>query len=137
MTKPAWRWVQESVVLAIHGQQLAEHGGLPGIRDRSLLLSALASPQNLAVYGDPDVADLAATYTCGISRNHAFFDGNKRTAFVVGYIFLLDNGYDLIASDHEATTAMLSVAEGLMTEAELAVWFRAYLRELPSQPEIP
>jgi death on curing protein len=131
VTRRAWKWVQENVVLAIHGQQLAEHGGLPGIRDRALLLSALACPQQLAAYKKPHVADLAASYTCAISRNHPFFDGNKRTAFVVGYVFLLDNGYDFIASNQEATTTMLSVAEGSMTEAELAAWLRAYSRKLP------
>jgi death on curing protein len=137
VSKPTWKWVNENVVLAIHDQQLAEHGGLSGTRDHALVLSALARPLHLATFDDPDVAELAAAYAYGISRNHGFLDGNKRTAFVVAYVFLLDNGYDLIATDQEATTTMVSVAEGQMTEAELAVWFRAYVHGLPPLPEHP
>jgi death-on-curing protein len=121
--------VGESVVLAVHEQQLAEHGGPVGIRDHGLVQSALVRPQNLAAYGDPDAADLAACYAWGISRNHGFVDGNKRTAFVVAYVFLLDNGYDLTAADQQAVTVMLSVANGLVTEADLATWFRVHIRE--------
>lgn len=130
MTAPVWRWIKESSVLAIHEEQIAEHGGLAGIRDMPLLLSALGRPQNLATYGNPDIADLAATYASGIARNHAFLDGNKRTAWVVAEIFLLKNGYELIADDREGVTTMLAVADGTMSEPELALWFRTYIRPL-------
>jgi death-on-curing protein len=128
------RWVSADVVLAVHDEQLAEHGGLPGLRDESLLLSALARPQNLAAYGTPDVADLAGAYAVGIMRNHAFLDGNKRTGLVVSAgVFLPYNGYELVASDAEMVRIMLAVADGSMTEENLAVWFRTYMR--PLRPE--
>lgn len=96
----------------------------------ALLLSALARPQNLAAYGNPNVADLAASYAIGIARNHAFLDGNKRTAWVVAEIFLLKNGYELIASDRDGVTTMLAVADGTMSEPEFALWVRTYIRPL-------
>jgi death on curing protein len=130
VTVPAWRWIKESSVLAIHEEQIAEHGGLAGVRDLPLLQSALARPQNLAGYGDPDVADLAASYAIGIARNHAFLDGNKRTAWVVAETFLLKNGYELIARDEDGVTAMLGVADGSMPEQEFAIWLRTYIRPL-------
>jgi len=107
---------------------LAEHGGLRGIRDQSLLLSALARPQNLAAYGDPDVADLAAAYATGITRNHALIDGNKRTGLAVALVFLLDNQYELIAANDDLVMTMLAVADGTMPEPELAIWQRTYTR---------
>jgi len=125
VTDADWRWVRRDVVLAIHEQQLAEQGGMGGIRDHGLLDSALARPENLASYGRPDLADLAAAYAYGIVRNHAFIDGNKRTAFVVAYVFLLDHDHDLGASDAEAVTTMLALAAGEMGETALAEWFRA------------
>lgn len=128
MTAPAWRWIKESSVLAIHEEQIAEHGGLAGIRDLSLLLSALARPQHLEAYGNPDVADLGAAYAVGIARNHPFLDGNKRTAWVVAETFLLKNGYELIASDRDGVTTMLAVADGTMSEPEFALWLRTYIR---------
>ncbi len=132
MSQTEWRWVAEDVVLAIHDEQLAEHGGMKGLREESLLLSALARPQNLAAYGTPDVADLAASYAVGIARNHAFIDGNKRTALVVAAgVFLPLNGYKLTASDGETVRVMLSVADGTMPEEELATWFRNHLAPLP------
>ena len=130
MTVPAWRWIKESSVLAIHEEQIAEHGGLAGIRDLPLLLSALARPKNLAAYGNPDIADLAAAYTVGLARNHAFLDGNKRTAWVVAETFLLKNGYELIAGDRDGLITMLAVAEGSMSEAEFALWLRTYSRPI-------
>ncbi len=133
MTTPQWRWIRDSSVLAIHDEQIAEHGGLAGVRDLSLLLSALARPQNLAAYGSPDIADLATAYAIGIARNHAFLDGNKRTAWVVAETFLLKNGYELIARDEDGVTTMLSVADGTISEPELAVWFRAYIRPLNTE----
>jgi death on curing protein len=125
-----WKWVGDDVVLAIHDAQLAEHGGLPGVRDLALVQSALARPQNLASYGEPDIAELAASYAYGIANNHGFFDGNKRTAFVVAYLFLLDHGYDLTASDTEAVRIMLAVASGDVAESELVTWFRRYSAEV-------
>jgi death-on-curing protein len=128
MTGPAWRWITESSVLAIHDEQIAEHGGLAGVRDLPLLQSALARPQNLEAYGNPDIADLAAAYAVGIARNHAFLDGNKRTAWVVAETFLLKNGYELIAGDRDGVMTMLAVADGTMSERELAIWLRTYIR---------
>jgi death-on-curing protein len=134
VSQEEWRWVSEDSVLAIHDEQLAEHGGMAGLRDRSLLLSALARPQNLAAYGTPDVADLAASYAVGIARNHAFIDGNKRTALVVAAgVFLPLNGYKLTASDGETVRVMLSVADGSMPEEELASWFRTHTVPLPPE----
>ncbi|MGA2207526.1 MAG: type II toxin-antitoxin system death-on-curing family toxin [Terracidiphilus sp.] len=130
MTTSAWRWIKEGSVLAIHDEQIAEHGGLAGVRDLALLLSALARPQNLAAYGNPDIADLAAAYAVGIARNHAFLDGNKRTAWVAAETFLLKNGYELMARDQDAVTTMLAVADGTMPEPEFAVWLRTYIRPL-------
>lgn len=128
MTDRKWNWIPENVVLAVHEALLAEHGGLGGIRDESLLLSALSRPQNLAAYGAPDAADLAAAYAAGITRNHAFVDGNKRTGLAVAMVFLLDNGYELIAANDDLVMTMLSVADGTMSEPELAVWLRTYIR---------
>ena len=134
MSQGDWRWVSVDVVLAIHDEQLAEHGGIKGLRDESLLLSALARPQNLAAYGTPDVADLAASYAVGIARNHAFIDGNKRTALVVAAgVFLPLNGYKLTASDGETVRVMLTVAEGSMAEQELALWFRTHAVLMPPE----
>jgi death-on-curing protein len=128
MTGPSWNWVPENVVLAIHEEMLAAHGGLGGIRDQSLLLSALARPQNLAAYSEPDVADLAAAYAAGITRNHAFIDGNKRTGLAVALVFLLDNDYEITAANDDLVMTMLAVADGSMSEPELAIWVRTYIR---------
>ncbi len=128
MTRSEWRWVRDNSVLAIHDEQIAEHGGLAGVRDPSLLLSSLARPRNLAAYGDPDLADLAAAYATGIARNHAFLDGNKRTAWVVAEVFLLKNGYELTASDGDGVRVMLAVADGSMPEVKLAAWIREWMR---------
>jgi death on curing protein len=130
MTASSWRWIQESSVLAIHEEQIAEHGGLGGIRDLPLLQSALARPQNLEAYGDPDVAALAAAYAVGIARNHPFLDGNKRTAWVVAETFLLKNGYELVAGDREGVATMLSLAEGVLPEEQFASWLRANIQLL-------
>lgn len=131
MSESAWYWVAENAIYAIHDEQIAEHGGLAGVRDKALLLSALARPQNLVAYGNPDIADLAAAYAVGIARNHPFLDGNKRTAIVVaGGVFLPLNGYELVADNREIVRVMLAVAEGLMADAELAAWFRTYMKAL-------
>lgn len=120
-----WRWLGELLVIAVHDEQLAEHGGRAGLRDLALLQSALARPLNLAAYGDPDAFDLAAAYAFGIARNHPFADGNKRTAFVAAAVFLLDNGHEIEATDEAIVTVMLSVSAGSTSERELAAWLRA------------
>jgi death-on-curing protein len=111
-------------VLAVHDEQLAEHGGLPGVRAPDLLASALARPRNLYEYGEPDLADMAASYGFGIARNHPFADGNKRTALVVTQLFLELNGHQLAASDPECVATFLALAAGELTERELATWIR-------------
>jgi death on curing protein len=122
-----WVWLQKAVVLAIHEDQLTEHGGGVGVRDAGLLESALARPENLAAYGKPDVADLAAAYGYGISRNHAFIDGNKRTGFVAVELFLELNGHELAASDADCVMTMLAVASGDITETKFAAWLREHV----------
>jgi death on curing protein len=122
----AWVWLHRETVLAVHEAQLAEHGGGAGVRDAGLLESALARPENLASYGQPDFADLAAAYGWGISRNHAFIDGNKRTGFVAIELFLVLNGYELQADDAQCVMVMLAVAAGDLTEPELATWIREH-----------
>ncbi|HMS27069.1 MAG TPA: type II toxin-antitoxin system death-on-curing family toxin [Burkholderiaceae bacterium] len=121
-----WVWLSQAVIVAVHDAQLATHGGGAGVRDKNLLESALAKPENLAAYGQPDVADLAAAYGYGISRNHAFIDGNKRTGFVAAEMFLLLNGYQLTADDASSAIIMLSVAAGDITEIEFAAWIRQH-----------
>ncbi len=122
-----WIWVATDVALAAHREQLAEHGGGNGLHDERLLNSALASALNLAAYGEPDAAALAATYAFGILRNHPFVDGNKRTAAVVSETFLVLNGYALNASDAELVVAFLALASRDLSEDELADWFRTRL----------
>lgn len=117
-------WIDRSVILTIHDQQLAEHGGSPGIRDAGLLDSALARSQNLLAYGDPDFADLAAAYGYGIAGNHPFIDGNKRTAFVAVELFLVLNDYALVADDADCVLTVLSLAAGELEEAAFAAWIR-------------
>ena len=127
----AWIWVADSVVLAIHEAQLAEHGGIAGIRDEGLLSSALARPQNLEAYGDdPDVAALAAAYAFGIARNHPFLDGNKRTAFVVMELFLNLNDWTLEANDTDCIATMMALAAGDLSEKTLAGWLREHIVKL-------
>ncbi|MGA2935722.1 MAG: type II toxin-antitoxin system death-on-curing family toxin [Syntrophobacteraceae bacterium] len=118
------RWLLEGVVIAVHGEQVAEHGGSPGIRDAGLLSSALARPQNQAVYGEPSVFNLAAAYAFGIIRNHPFVDGNKRTGFLAAYVFLDLNGWELTASEAEAVAVVLASASSEMDEAGFADWLK-------------
>jgi death-on-curing protein len=124
-----WVWVTQAVALAAHRDQLATHGGGDGVRDLGLLEGAMARPQNLAAYGEPDAAALAASYAYGIARNHPFVDGNKRTAAVVAETFLILNGRVLTATDAELVVGMLALASGEMTEDELIDWFRGFVRE--------
>ncbi len=128
----AWQWILPETVLAIHDTQIADHGGLPGLRDRGLLESALARPKNLLAHAPtfappsarPDAFDLAAAYAYGLARNHAFIDGNKRTAYVTCRLFLVLHGHDLAASDVERVLVFERLGKGEMTEMELAGWMR-------------
>ena len=128
MQAPRWTWIDAAVIETIHDAQLAEHGGLLGVRDAGLLASALARPQNLALYGTPDIAELTAAYGYGISRNHAFIDGNKRTGFVAAELFCALNGFDLVADDSGCVLTMLAVASGDITEEAFANWLRSHLQ---------
>ena len=123
------KWLLEETVYAIHKRQIAEHGGGDGLRDEGLLLSALARPQNLLAYSDetPPISALAASLAYGIAKNHPFIDGNKRTALVVSRTFLLLNGYQLNASQEEKYLTFLKLAEGNLSEEELADWFKEKL----------
>ncbi len=125
MNEP-WRWVAADVLLAVHEEQLAEHGGAAGVRDLGLFESALARPQNMAAYGDPDVAALAGSYGVGLAKNHPFIDGNKRTAFVAVELFLALNGHELAADDASCVLTMLAVAAGSLDEPGFASWLRAH-----------
>lgn len=119
------KWLLEETVYAIHRRQIAEHGGIDGVRDKGLLLSALARPKNILIYvEDVDIASLAASYAYGLAKNHPFVDGNKRTALVIMRTFLLLNGYDLNASQEEKYLAFLKLAEGNLSEEELLEWIR-------------
>lgn len=119
-----WRWIERSIILAVHDEQLAEHGGAVGVRDEGLMDSALGRPRNLAAYGNPDVADLAVAYGVALAKNHPFVDGNKRTAFVATELFLALNGYRLAATDADCVLTMLAVAAGDIDEAAFAAWIR-------------
>lgn len=122
----AWRWIDRAVLIAVHEIQLADHGGGAGLRDAALLESALARPLNLAACGEPDAAALAAAYGYGIARNHAFIDGNKRTAWVAAELFLRLNGWQLVSTDADCVFTMLAVAAGELSESEFAAWLRAH-----------
>lgn len=123
----SWRWINRRAVLLLHDESLAEHGGAAGLRDAGLLDSALARPQNLLAYGEPDVADLAAAYGYGLAQNHPFVDGNKRAAFLAVGLFLAINGQRLQVSQAEATLTVLELAAGGLEETEFAAWIRAHL----------
>ncbi len=120
MTEPVW--LLRTVVEAVHDAQLAEHGGLPGLRDPGLLESALARPRNSFGYGETDIRVLAASYAFGIARNHPFIDGNKRMAFLAAYVFMRLNGWRITATEPDTTTVVLSLAAGQMSESDFAIW---------------
>lgn len=124
MSEPVW--IDNRDVLALHDRLLALDGGAPGLRDPGLLQSALARPQQLYAYGAaPNVIDMAAAYIVGIVRNHPFIDGNKRTGFLVGVLFLELNGCLFTANEESAAQAILSLAAGTLDESALAAWLRA------------
>ena len=115
-------------MLALHERLLAQHGGASGIRDEGLLESALARARQIFTYEECDLPRLAAAYAAGIVRNHPFVDGNKRAGFVAAYVFLSRNGLRLIATEIEATQAVLSLAAGTLEESEFAAWLRANVK---------
>jgi death-on-curing protein len=120
-------WVEKPEVLVAHSRQLAEHGGSDGIRDESLLDSALAKPRNVFAYEDSaTLPRLAASYAFGIARNHAFVDGNKRTALIVSEGFLRFNGLKVVAPPEEKYLTFLRLAEGSLSEEEMAAWFTSH-----------
>lgn len=128
-----WRWLSREVLMAVHEEQLAEHGGAVGVRDEGLFESALARPRQRANYGQPDAADLAAAYAFGLLRNHPFVDGNQRTGYVAAELFLRLNGHALAASDESATLTTLALAAGDIDEAAFAAWLRRHLQTLPAR----
>jgi death-on-curing protein len=128
-------WMEEADALVAHDLELAAHGGMEGVRDAGMLFSALARPKNLLAYADsaPSLCALAAAYAYGISSNHPFVDGNKRTALVVSFAFLEVNGLEVIASQEDAYLTFLGLAAGELTEEQLARWFKANTRKRPSK----
>ena len=127
MSEPVW--IDEGDALVLHDRLLALDGGAPGVRDAGLLKSALARPKQLRTYGDKStIIDMAAAHTAGIVRNHPFVDGNKRTGFVVGVLFLELNGYRFTATEEAATQAVLSLAAGSISEVAFAAWLRANVK---------
>lgn len=121
-----WKWIDKSVLLALHDESLALHGGASGVRDEGLLDSALMRPVNLAAYGEPDVADLAASYGLGLIKNPPFVDGNKRAAFLAAGLFLFLNNQRLVATQVDATLTMLDLAASELEEADFARWLRQH-----------
>jgi len=125
----SWQWVRRDTVFAVHDKQLAVHGGLDGIRDLNAVESAIDRAKNLAAYENPlpDAADLAAAYIYGIATGHGFNDGNKRTAWVIGRLFLMINDQTLVFDQVEAINFMMAVAAGTMSEPQAAQWIRQRL----------
>ncbi len=117
-------WLTPSIVMAIHADLLDQHGGLAGVRDEGLVLAALARPRHRWEYGASDLFTCAAAYGFGIAKNHGFVDGNKRTAFQAMYVFLGLHGNELIATEPDAVTTMLALADGSLTEEELGAWLQ-------------
>jgi death-on-curing protein len=125
-------WLSKRLVLAMHDEQLREHGGASGLRDEGLLESALARPVNRAGYGDPDIVELAALYADAIAHNHPFIDGNKRTAFTALVVFLDMNGMEFDPPEAEAVVMMLALASSEIDEAAFTAWVRQYATEPPA-----
>ena len=126
--RPEPRWVSRHVVLAVHADQIRQHGGTLGLRDDGLLESALERPRHRWLYEpESDLARIAAAYGFGLSRNHPFVDGNKRVAFVIMYVFLGLNGYRIEANETDVVARMLELADGTIDEEALAEWLRAHI----------
>ena len=128
-------WIDKPLALAIHDRQLAEHGGMGGVRDEKLLESALARPQQLYAYGDPspDLADLSASLAYGLARNHPFVDGNKRTAHVCYRVFLELNDIEFDAGDEDKYVMILALTEGKLREKDFAAWLRQHIKVKPGK----
>jgi death-on-curing protein len=124
-----WIWIDAADATAYHAELIVEHGGSAGLRDRGLLESALARPQNLAAYGEPTAFELAAAYAFGIAKNHPFVDGNKRVAFVASVTFLELNGWQFVATEEDAAITFLGLAGGKVTEQDLSRWLAARSRK--------
>jgi len=122
-------WILRETVIALHGQLLAEFGGTGGVRDEGLLDSALNRPENLFVYAQPTLSELAAAYAFGLIKNHPFLDGNKRIGFAIGALFLQLNGRILMASEADAVVQTLGLAAGEVSEEEYALWLEANSRK--------
>lgn len=120
-----WKWIDKKLLMMLHDESLSLHGGASGVRDENLFNSAMDRAPNLASYGEPDYADLAAAYGIGLAKNHAFVDGNKRAAFLSVGLFLALNGYRLTATQVDATLSILAIASSEMSEAEFALWIRS------------
>lgn len=127
-------WLERRDVEAFHAIQIAEFGGLAGLRDEGALESALARPLNLTAYGKPTMFELAASYAFGIARNHPFVDGNKRAALVASFTFLELNGWEVVAPEADAVLAFLDLAAGKLPEKDLARWLEAHTRALKKRP---
>lgn len=121
-------WLSRDIVLAIHDEQLARHGGAAGLRDPGLLDSALARPINHAAYGEPDTAEIGAIYALAIARNHPFIDGNKRTAFMSLVLFLALNGLQFDPPEVEATMTTLAMAAGDLPDDAFIAWVRRHAK---------
>ncbi|MBC8129789.1 MAG: type II toxin-antitoxin system death-on-curing family toxin [Rhizobiaceae bacterium] len=128
------RWLTRGALEAIHNEQLAEHGGLSGIKDESALEASLARPLNKAAYGETDVFELAAAYLFAIVRDHPFSDGKKRTGYVASYAFLYLNGYEITADNGLVYQFVMDVAAGLVSEQSAARWFRDCTAPRASRP---
>jgi len=124
-----WIWLDVTDVAAYHAEQISEHGGGAGLRDRGLLESALARPLNLAAYGKPTAFELAAAYAFGIAKNHPFVDGNKRAGLAVGLALLALNDVLITATDEELVELILNVTEGQRSKADVAVFMRSHMRK--------
>lgn len=124
----AWIWVPKGTIFGAHAKSLSAYGGADGVRDEGLLESALARPENIAAYDEPDVFGLAAAYAFGIVRNHPFVDGNKRAAFLTAALVLELNGHLLAAPEPDATATMLAFAAGEVSESDFAHWLKANCR---------
>lgn len=123
-------WVARKTVDAMHPILLSEHGGAPGLRDEGLLESALARPRQIFAYSECDLPQLAAAYVAGIVQNHPFVDGNKRTGFMTGYVFLERNGLAFTAPEAEAALAVLELAAGSIDETGFTLFLRDHTKRI-------
>ncbi len=135
MKEPNWLTIE--AVLAMHGQLVAEHGGVPAVRDRGLLESALAAPRNHYAYGEHDLCVLAAAYAYALTRNHPFADGNKRIAFLAAYTFLGINGRELTAPEEEVVHMVVGLSARSVSADEFASWLRECVAKQPSRKRRP